>query len=329
VLSHLDYFNATYRPTCLYLFFQFNSRSTRSAHWWDDQEGVVGGRDCVGGGTWLCAHVDGRVAFLTNFRKKIDAPTTLTSQPSISRGVLPTNFVTSSQTPRSYLSHINGAAYSHYGAGFNLVVADLGNSPEQESNITVQKYRKNDQEDEEEEEDGQQPHTGSSSSSQVYYMTNAPYLGDSNAPTEPIALPPGVHGLSNAVLDTPWPKVALGRRKFDDLAGCGAFDGESFPWQEVFAIMKDSTVLETDPNKLPDTGYGPEFESAASALFMDPPVRVQNTLFGTRSVAVLAVPRDSRIPAELREQYLTEEGGWAEERHRFHMKLAEQLPKLD
>lgn len=304
-------------------------RSTRSAHWWDDQEGIVGGRDCVGGGTWLCAHVDGRVAFLTNFRKKIDVPTH--PQPNISRGALPTNFVTSSETPREYLSKINGASYSHYGAGFNLVVADLGNPPEEQktpkSGISIDEAEAN---DDDEEEQPHHPTTGSSffPSSQVYYMTNAAYFGDANASVDPIPLPPGVHGLSNAVLDTPWPKVVLGRRKFDNLAGSGAFDGEEFPWNAAFAIMKDSTVLECDPNKLPDTGYGAEFETAASALFMNP-VLVGNTFFGTRSVAVLAVPRDSRIPAELWEQYLTEEGGWAEERHRFHMKLAESLPKLD
>jgi uncharacterized protein with NRDE domain len=308
-------------------------RSTRSAHWWDDQEGVVGGRDCVGGGTWLCAHIDGRVAFLTNFRKKRTDAVPHLPQPGISRGVLPTNFVTSTETPSSYLSTIEGAAYSHYGAGFNLVVADLGNPPEENTTTTLKKSSESEEFEEEEEEEngGEQRRVESVESfppSQVYYMTNAAHFGDTNAPQEPLPLPPGIHGLSNAVLDTPWPKVALGRRKFDDLAGAGVFDGKEFPWDAVFSIMKDSTVLETDPNKLPDTGYGPEFESAASALFMNP-VLVENVLFGTRSIAVLAVPRDRRIPAELREQYLTEEGGWAEERHRFHMKLAENLPTLD
>lgn len=298
------------------------SRSTKSAHWWDDQEGVVGGRDCVGGGTWMCAHVDGRVAFLTNFRKKIEVPPQ--SQPNISRGVLPLNFVVSSVNPREYLSKINRASYSHSGAGFNLVVADLGNPPKETKN------HKSSVDEVEESTKEESPHpTGGSSfpSSQVYYMTNAAYFGDTNASEDPTPLLPGIHGISNAALGTPWPKVVLGRKQFDKLAGFGAFDGEEFPWDAVFAIMKDTTILEKDPEKLPDTEYGTEFESAASALFMNP-ILVDNTLFGTRSVAVLAVPRDTRTPAELREQYLTE-GGWAEERHRFHMKRAENLSTLD
>ena len=58
------------------------------------------------------------------------------------------------------------------------------------------------------------------------------------------------------------------------------------------------------------------------------PVELEGFGFGTRSVTVLAVPRDGS-PAELREQYLTNDGAWAEERHRFHMRLAAHLPKPD
>ena len=58
------------------------------------------------------------------------------------------------------------------------------------------------------------------------------------------------------------------------------------------------------------------------------PVQLDGYEFGTRSVAVLMVPRDGS-PAELREQYLTNNGGWAEERHRFHMKRADKQPKID
>jgi uncharacterized protein with NRDE domain len=243
--------------------------------------------------------------------------------------VLPIQFVTGKESPLEYLSNIDGASYCSHKAGFNLVVADLGNPPQEKLEKKSEAKSAADEEEEEDDDEDVQNRASSTRSSQVYYMTNATYFGDTNAPKDPIPLPPGVHGLSNAVLDTPWPKVALGRRRFDDLAGDGAFDGDEFPWEAVFDIMKDSTVLETDPAKLPQTGYGPEFESAASALCMDPPVIVENTLFGTRSITIMVVPRDCRIPAELREQYLTEEGGWAEERHQFQMKIAEHPPKLD
>ena len=62
-------------------------------------------------------------------------------------------------------------------------------------------------------------------------------------------------------------------------------------------------------------------------LFVQP-VQLEGFSFATRSLTVLAVPRDGS-PAELREQFLTEDGAWAEERHRFHMKLATHLPRPD
>lgn len=273
-------------------------RDASSCHYWEDHSGLVGGRDCVGGGTWLCAHVSGRVAFVTNVRCRGEDPAQrahLAAPTGPSRGELPVKFATGAAPPNIFLENLARRAADY--PGFNLVVADFSVAAEAEGGA------------------------------QVHYLTNAGTLGVEGAPEGPILLPPGVHGLSNAVLDSPWPKVAVGRRRFDDLVGAGAFDGPEFPWDDVFAIMRDPKVLETDPGKLPDTGYGAEFEAAASAIFMAPG-RWEGVPFGTRSVTVLAVPRDGS-PAELREQYMTEAGGWAEERHRFHMALARHLPPLD
>lgn len=40
------------------------------------------------------------------------------------------------------------------------------------------------------------------------------------------------------------------------------------PWDALFAMMSDDNVLERDPQALPATGYGPEFELAASSIFV-------------------------------------------------------------
>ena len=291
----------------------------------------------MGGGTWLCAHINGRLSFLTNVRRQRQLESTkLTSSAPIpvpSRGLLPINFVTSTATPREYLSNINGQEFP----GFNLIVADLaagtntapggggdgggggtgggegeggGGGGEGGAGVGVV--------------DGTGSRTSTTSntctSSHVLYFTNSDY-----AKTPIQELSPGIHGLSNAALDTPWPKVTRGCRQFEQLAASGAFDGPDFPWNEVFAVMKDATLTETDPAKLPCdvTGYSVDFERSASAVFMDPPVEVEGVAFGTRSVTVLAVPRRSvGKAAELREEYLTAEGGWAVERHVFDMKTS-------
>lgn len=277
-----------------------------SAHWWDDQDGVVGGRDCVGGGTWFCAGVNGRVAFVTNIRNrralKKGAP---------SRGELPVRFVAGTSTPIEYLQQViaNG---QH--AGFNLVVADLSLP------VTKKTETGNKIDDEE-----------SSSQSNMYYYTNSSKYGDDVAPEGPVPLAPGLHGLSNASLNQPWPKVRRGIELFQQLMDSGAFDSVSdvgdasgpldgFPWEDIFHIMSDDTKLLQDGNT-PDTGYGCEFETAASSIFIQP-IQLDGVEFGTRSTTVLVVSRNGQ--AELRERYITDNGsGWAEERHTFQMVLGE------
>lgn len=44
-------------------------RPTAASHFWRDRPCILGGRDLVAGGTWLCISRHGRAAFLTNFRE--------------------------------------------------------------------------------------------------------------------------------------------------------------------------------------------------------------------------------------------------------------------
>lgn len=45
---------------------EFHARPTVAAHWWEN--GVLAGKDLVGGGTWFGVRRTGRVALLTNYR---------------------------------------------------------------------------------------------------------------------------------------------------------------------------------------------------------------------------------------------------------------------
>ena len=95
--------------------------------------------------------------------------------------------------------------------------------------------------------------------------------------------------------------------------------GLATPWDQLFALLSRDEILETDPSRLPDTGYGPEFESAVSSIFVRP-LKTPWGTFGTRSQTVLAVGEDGA--AELREQWLAEDGSWREVRHAFLMDLS-------
>jgi uncharacterized protein with NRDE domain len=102
----------------------------------------------------------------------------------------------------------------------------------------------------------------------VYLGTRAPELR---------ALEPGVYGLSNHLLGTPWPKVRTGTAALRALVDAG---GEP----EVDALFRILARSEPAPDaELPDTGVGREWERALSSLFIVAPA------YGTRASTVLLI----------------------------------------
>ena len=87
-------------------------------------------------------------------------------------------------------------------------------------------------------------------------------------------LSPGIYGLSNHFLDTPWPKVTNGKERFRDL-----LDNEATPNEEFFALLSDKSLAQDD--QLPSTGVPFETEKALSAIFIQMPG------YGTRCSTIL------------------------------------------
>lgn len=131
----------------------------------------------------------------------------------------------------------------------------------------------------------------------------------SNRAPGPVRVEPGVHGLSNALLDTPWPKVERGR---GDLARilAGPEDGIE---ESLFR-----TLAMRDPapdDRLPDTGVGIEAERMLSSLF------ISSAAYGTRASTVLRIRRDGRVFfAERTIDPLPNR--WTEARHEFDLARA-------
>ncbi len=93
-------------------------------------------------------------------------------------------------------------------------------------------------------------------------------------------LSPGIYGLSNELLDTPWPKLQRVRRRFDPLL---RQHGE-LAKDQLFDILADPTPAGVD-EQLPSTGLPPEWEQLLSSPF------VSNKDYGTRcSTVVLLEP---------------------------------------
>lgn len=93
-------------------------------------------------------------------------------------------------------------------------------------------------------------------------------------------LPAGLHVVSNADLNSPWPKAERLRRGFGRVLASDP-DPESF-----LALLTDSTLAE-DRN-LPDTGVGLDLERQLSSIF------VKMQVYGTRASSLLMRKRDGR-----------------------------------
>jgi uncharacterized protein with NRDE domain len=91
----------------------------------------------------------------------------------------------------------------------------------------------------------------------------------------------GVHGLSNALLDTPWPKVTEGKAALKEVAANGRPDSS---WM---LIMADTRRASHD--RLPDTGIGSEKEYMLSSRC------IEMEGYGTRCSSFVSIRHDGQI----------------------------------
>ena len=97
----------------------------------------------------------------------------------------------------------------------------------------------------------------------------------------PRTLAPGVYGMSNALLDTPWPKLTR---------AVGAFACQ------IANVVNEDALLRIMANRevardaqLPDTGIPLDWERALSAI------QIRAKSYGTRATTILTVRRDGSV----------------------------------
>lgn len=110
----------------------------------------------------------------------------------------------------------------------------------------------------------------------TFDMQCAFYLGNRPVPRAQ-AIDDGVHGLSNADFNTPWPKTQQLMHRLD--AWLQAGHGDDF--SELFDALADERVAPDD--ELPDTGVGLERERWLSSAF------IRGELYGTRASTIVAI----------------------------------------
>jgi uncharacterized protein with NRDE domain len=93
---------------------EFHARPAAPAAFWDDQPGILAGRDLEARGTWMGVSRGGRFAAVTNYRGAKE-PRAMES-----RGALVSRFLGNGARPGEYLDSLKSNLYS----GFNLLVSD-------------------------------------------------------------------------------------------------------------------------------------------------------------------------------------------------------------
>lgn len=110
-------------------------------------------------------------------------------------------------------------------------------------------------------------------------------------------LEPGIYGLSNHLLDTPWPKVRLARERF---AAALADEPDE---AAMLTLLRDGEPASDE--HLPQTGVSQEWERWLSPAFIRAPG------YGTRCSTFLSIRRDGQV--RLREWTWAEDGELAGE----------------
>ncbi|MEK4024712.1 NRDE family protein [Sporosarcina sp. FSL W7-1283] len=98
----------------------------------------------------------------------------------------------------------------------------------------------------------------------------------------------GTYGLSNALLDTPWPKVEETKRLLSDYTKTA----DKIDVDILFEMMQRAEGFPLE--QLPDTGVGEELESLLSSIF------ITSEGYGTRCTTVVLIDSDDRVYFEER-----------------------------
>ena len=239
---------------------EFHERPTEPMARWPAPDEIIAGRDLRAGGTWLGIDRRRRFGIVTNFRE-LQRP----APGAPSRGNLIPGYLRNPAPVTQYIRDLEPVADQY--SGFNLLLTDHAEPADRADprhrahpghRADVGHHRAD-----------AGHHADSASGDSLWYVSN-------RAPQFAQSLPPGIYGLSNELLDTPWPKLQRVRKRFDTLIDQPGNISE----EALFAILADPTQAGVD-DALPDSGLSQEWEQLLSSPF------ISNQDYGTRCSTVL------------------------------------------
>ncbi|XP_047955754.1 transport and Golgi organization 2 homolog [Salvia hispanica] len=146
----------------------------------------------------------------------------------------------------------------------------------------------------------------------MVYITNRPM--DGGLSMEEVS--PGIHVLSNAKLDTPWPKAQRVRRCFEDVLG--KYSEAEISLKEITKMVMNDTTK--DDSDLPGI-YSREFEYLTSSIFVE--ADTASGRYGTRSTSAVVLRTDGAV--SFYETYL-ENDAWRDHTINFSIQTDKTAP---
>lgn len=129
----------------------------------------------------------------------------------------------------------------------------------------------------------------------------------SNKTDTPQSLDSGLYGLSNHLLDTPWPKTEQSKQKLYQV-----IQQDEINLPALFKLLQNDQ--EAPDSELPNTGIPKELERAVSPIF----IKTEN--YGTRCSTVLLVSKNGEVTFEER-RYKTRSTE-VKERNKYEFKIS-------
>jgi uncharacterized protein with NRDE domain len=173
---------------------EFHERPTEPMARWPAPDEIIAGRDLRAGGTWLGIDRRRRFGIVTNFRE-LQRP----APGAPSRGNLIPGYLRNPAPVTQYIQDLEQVADQY--SGFNLLLTDQAEPADRAQPAERADPGR---------ADAGHHQAGSARGDSLWYVSN-------RAPQFAQSLPPGIYGLSNELLDTPWPKLQRVRKRFDAL----------------------------------------------------------------------------------------------------------------
>lgn len=230
---------------------EFYERPTAPATFWPQHPHILAGKDLQAGGTWMGVTRNGAIAALTNIR----APQR-NNEEAKSRGDLVKQWLV--QNPSHTIAHSGSLANKKiYPSSRAQTMHTFCNQ------LRHYRHRYN----------GYNLVFGYPNQLQVY----------NNYSDTLDTITKGVSGLSNADINTPWPKVEQGTRALNEYVKNAA----KIKPEDLFAILRQDN--KAPDHLLPKTGVPREWEKALSSIFITMPT------YGTRTSTLVIVDNDGEL----------------------------------